>query len=84
MSDWSVEFLNARVVPIGLMLIMFSLGLTLMLRDFALVARNPKLVGAGFFTHLLLLPLLGLSIALLRMNVRKPCPPSSDERSTAR
>ena len=65
MSDWSVEFLNARVVPIGLMLIMFSLGLTLMLRDFALVARNPKLVGAGFFTHLLLLPLLGLSIALL-------------------
>jgi BASS family bile acid:Na+ symporter len=52
-------------VPIGLMLIMFSMGLTLTLRDFALVARNPKLVVAGFGTHLFLLPLLGLAIGWL-------------------
>jgi BASS family bile acid:Na+ symporter len=60
-----IEFLNATVVPIGLMLVMFSLGLTLAIRDFALVVRNPKLVGAGFGTHLFLLPLLGLSIGFL-------------------
>ncbi|HKR23947.1 MAG TPA: bile acid:sodium symporter family protein, partial [Allosphingosinicella sp.] len=53
------------VVPVGLMLIMFSLGLTLALRDFVLVVRSPLLVGAGFATHLLVLPLLGFSIGWL-------------------
>ncbi|MDQ8755942.1 bile acid:sodium symporter family protein [Sphingosinicella sp. LHD-64] len=65
MSEASVAFFNATLVPIGLMLIMFSMGLTLTLRDFALVARDPKLVAAGFGTHLFLLPLLGLAIGAL-------------------
>lgn len=65
MSDDWIAFFNTSLVPIGLMLIMFSMGLTLALRDFAMVARNARLVGAGFATHLLLLPLLGLSIGLL-------------------
>ena len=63
-QDW-IQFINTGVVPIGLMLIMFSLGLTLALKDFVLVARSPLLVGAGFATHLFVLPLLGLSIGLL-------------------
>jgi BASS family bile acid:Na+ symporter len=63
-QDW-IQFVNTAVVPIGLMLVMFSLGLTLTLRDFALVARRPLLVGAGFATHLLVLPLLGLVVGLL-------------------
>jgi bile acid:Na+ symporter, BASS family len=63
-NDW-VNFFNTSLVPLGLMLIMFSLGLTLALRDFGLVLRSSKLVGAGFFTHLVLLPLLGLGLALL-------------------
>jgi len=63
-QDW-IQFVNTAVVPIGLMLVMFSLGLTLALRDFALVARNPLLVGAGFATHLFVLPLLGLAIGIL-------------------
>jgi BASS family bile acid:Na+ symporter len=63
-QDW-IQLVNTALVPIGLMLIMFSLGLTLALRDFALVARNPILVGAGFATHLFVLPLLGLAIGLL-------------------
>jgi len=58
--EW-IAFVNTGVVPIGLMLIMFSIGLTLALKDFALVARRPLLVGAGFFAHLLVLPLLGLA-----------------------
>ncbi len=65
MSQEWVQFINTGVVPIGLMLIMFSLGLTLALKDFVLVARSPLLVGAGFATHLFVLPLLGLSIGFL-------------------
>jgi bile acid:Na+ symporter, BASS family len=65
MSQDSIQFVNTAVVPVGLMLVMFSLGLTLALRDFALVARNPLLVGAGFATHLLVLPLLGLAAGFL-------------------
>jgi bile acid:Na+ symporter, BASS family len=63
-QDW-IQFVNTAVVPVGLMLIMFSLGLTLALGDFVLVVRRPLLVGAGFATHLLVLPLLGLSIGWL-------------------
>jgi bile acid:Na+ symporter, BASS family len=59
-QDW-IQFVNTAIVPVGLMLVMFSLGLTLTLRDFVLVARSPLLVGAGFATHLLVLPLLGLA-----------------------
>ncbi|HYN45213.1 MAG TPA: bile acid:sodium symporter family protein [Allosphingosinicella sp.] len=63
-QDW-IQFINTGVVPIGLMLIMFSLGLTLALKDFVLVARSPLLVGAGFATHLFVLPLLGLAIGVV-------------------
>jgi bile acid:Na+ symporter, BASS family len=62
--DW-IQFINTTLVPVGLMLIMFSLGLTLALRDFALVARSPLLVGIGFGTHLFVLPVLGLAIGAL-------------------
>jgi BASS family bile acid:Na+ symporter len=65
MSEEWIQFINTGVVPVGLMLIMFSLGLTLALKDFALVARRPVIVGAGFATHLLVLPLLGLAIGIL-------------------
>lgn len=65
MSDDWIRFFNTAFVPIGLMLIMFSMGLTLAVRDFLAVAREPKTVGAGFATHLLVLPLLGLAIGSL-------------------
>ena len=65
MTQAWIQLVNTALVPIGLMLIMFSLGLTLALRDFALVVRNPILVGAGFTTHLFVLPLLGLAIGFL-------------------
>ncbi|HMG46588.1 MAG TPA: bile acid:sodium symporter family protein [Allosphingosinicella sp.] len=65
MSQAWIQLVNTALVPIGLMLIMFSLGLTLALRDFALVVRNPILVGAGFATHLFVLPVLGLAIGFL-------------------
>lgn len=65
MSDAMIAFVNTAVVPIGLMLIMFSMGLTLSIRDFAAIVREPKLVTAGFLTHLAILPLLGLGIGIL-------------------
>lgn len=65
MSDAAIDFVTNRVVPAGLMLVMFSMGLTLTLGDFGLVLRRPKLVGAGFFMHLLVLPLLAFLVGFL-------------------
>ena len=65
MSPASIAFVNTVFVPIGLMLIMFSLGLTLALRDFAMLARNARIVLAGLGGQLLLMPLLALGIGLL-------------------
>ena len=42
MTDAGIAFVNATVVPLGLMLIMFRMGLTLSLRDFGAVVREPK------------------------------------------
>lgn len=65
MSGGWIAFVNTVFVPVGLMLIMFSMGLTLALRDFAGALKNGRLVLAGTATHLLLLPLLGLAIGML-------------------
>ncbi|MBV9882865.1 MAG: bile acid:sodium symporter family protein [Sphingomonadaceae bacterium] len=65
MSDFWIDFVTNKVVPGGLMLVMFSMGLTLALRDFAMVLRAPKLVGAGFVTHLFVLPLLAFLVGLI-------------------
>jgi len=50
------------LVPVGLMLIMFSMGLTLQLRDFGLVLKSGRLVSAGLLGQLVALPLLALAI----------------------
>jgi BASS family bile acid:Na+ symporter len=65
MSEAGIDFVTNRIVPAGLMLVMFSIGLTLTLGDFATVARRPKLVGAGFVTHLFVLPALAFLVGLL-------------------
>jgi bile acid:Na+ symporter, BASS family len=65
MPPETVSFVNTVFVPIGLMLIMFSLGLTLALRDFRMVLTNAKLVFAGLGGQLLLMPLLALGIGML-------------------
>lgn len=60
-----IAFVNTMFVPMGLMLIMFSLGLTLAPRDFALVLGSPRLVAAGLGGQLVMMPLLGLAIGAL-------------------
>ena len=65
MNPEAIAFVNQVLVPCGLALIMFSLGLTLALRDFAGILTGGRAVVAGLATHLLVLPLLGLGIGLL-------------------
>ena len=65
MSDQAIAFVNTVLVPIGLMLIMFSMGLTLTLGHFGLVLRNARTVAAGLAGQLLLMPLLALAIGVL-------------------
>lgn len=64
MSNEAIAFFQ-MLVPVGLMLIMFSMGLTLQLRDFGLVLRSGRLVGAGLVGQLVALPLLALAIGAL-------------------
>jgi BASS family bile acid:Na+ symporter len=65
MSPEAIAFVNQALVPCGLMLIMFSMGLTLAPRDFAAILAGRRAVLAGLAIHLLVLPLLGLGIAAL-------------------
>jgi BASS family bile acid:Na+ symporter len=65
MSDAFVAFVNTVFVPVGLMLIMFSMGLTLALKDFALVLRGGRLLVTGFVGQMMLLPLLALGLGAL-------------------
>jgi BASS family bile acid:Na+ symporter len=65
MSDAMIAFINTTFVPVGLMLIMFSMGLTLRLGDFALVMKNGRAPIAGLAGQLLAMPLLGLLIGVV-------------------
>lgn len=65
MTPEFIAFVNTVWVPGGLMLIMFSMGLTLTLGHFALVLRKPVPVAAGLGGQLFLMPLLALAIGFL-------------------
>ena len=54
MSDHAVAVLNTIFVPAGLVLIMFSLGLTLVLSDFGRVLGSLRLVVVGLTGQLVL------------------------------
>lgn len=65
MSDAMIAFVNTAFVPVGLMLIMFSMGLTLKLGDFGMVLSNRKTVLTGLFGQLIIMPFLALAIGIL-------------------
>ena len=65
MSDAMIAFVNTAFVPVGLMLIMFSMGLTLRLADFGQVLADRKTVLTGLFGQLVIMPLLALAIGWL-------------------
>jgi BASS family bile acid:Na+ symporter len=60
-----VGFVNTVFVPAGLILIMFSMGLTLRLADFGQVLTNGRAVAGGLFGQLVLMPLLALAIGVI-------------------
>jgi quinoprotein glucose dehydrogenase len=56
--------LAGLITPL-LQIIMFGMGTSMSLRDFAGVARTPKGVVIGVFSHFLIMPLLGFTLASL-------------------
>ena len=54
-----------KIAPICLALIMLGLGLGLSLKDFTRVLRAPKDFFIGFFSQLLILPIVALGVALI-------------------
>jgi BASS family bile acid:Na+ symporter len=54
-----------KIAPICLVLIMLGLGLGLSLKDFTRVLRIPRDFFVGFFSQLLILPIVALGIALI-------------------
>lgn len=65
MSDELISIFNTQVIPLGLMAIMFSLGLSLQVADFARLLARPKSAGIGLCGQLILLPALAFALASL-------------------
>ena len=58
-----VTFVNAKVIPISIFLIMMGMGLSLVTDDFKRVLKYPKAVAIGLTNQLLFLPLVGFALA---------------------
>lgn len=65
MSSDLVSIFNTQVIPLALMAIMFSLGLSLSIADFKRLASRPKAALTGIAGQILLLPAIALALALL-------------------
>jgi BASS family bile acid:Na+ symporter len=59
-----MEIVN-KIAPICLALIMLGLGLGLSLKDFTRILRTPKDFFVGFFSQLVILPIVALCVALI-------------------
>ncbi|MDB2363244.1 bile acid:sodium symporter family protein [Candidatus Pelagibacter bacterium] len=60
-----------KIAPICLALIMLGLGLGLSIKDFVRILRVPKDFFVGFFSQLVILPIVALAIALI-LNLPAP------------
>jgi len=60
-----------KIAPIVLALIMLGLGLGLAIKDFTRVLKTPKDFLVGFFSQILILPLVALGVALI-LNLSTP------------
>ena len=60
-----------KIAPICLALIMLGLGLGLSIKDFTRILRVPKDFFVGFFSQLVILPIVALAIALI-LNLPAP------------
>ena len=60
-----------KIAPICLALIMLGLGLGLSVKDFTRILRTPKDFFVGFFSQLVILPIVALAVALI-LDLRAP------------
>lgn len=60
-----MQISDGYLLPIALWLVMFSIGTTLRLADFALVLRNRKALILGVLSMLVVVPGVGITLALL-------------------
>ena len=60
-----------KIAPICLALIMLGLGLGLSIKDFTRILRVPKDFFVGFFSQLVILPIVALGVALI-LDLRAP------------
>jgi len=60
-----------KIAPICLALIMLGLGLGLSVKDFTRILRTPKDFFVGFFSQLVILPIVALGVALI-LNLPTP------------
>ena len=60
-----------KIAPICLALIMLGLGLGLSFKDFTRVLKTPKDFFVGFFSQLVILPIVALCVALI-LNLSAP------------
>ncbi|MBY5958839.1 bile acid:sodium symporter family protein [Membranicola marinus] len=63
-----MDSISNLILAIGLMLVMWGMGLSLVVDDFKRVVRYPKAMVIGLVSQLVLLPLIGYALVLL-MNV---------------
>jgi bile acid:Na+ symporter, BASS family len=54
---------TTAILPLALALIMLGMGLSLKLEDFQRIKKYPKAVAVGLFSQIVLLPIIGLTIA---------------------
>lgn len=65
MTEELLTVINTRVIPAGLIAVMFSLGLTLAIDDFKRLLQQPKAAFAGLAGQLLILPVLAFALLAL-------------------
>ena len=63
--EWSIPMIIDIILPLSLVFIMFSLGLSLTLNDFKNVAQQPKVFAVGIINQMVLLPLVAFGIIIL-------------------
>ena len=54
-----------KIAPLALAFIMLGLGLGLSVKDFTRILRVPKDFFVGFFSQLIILPIVALGVALI-------------------
>lgn len=62
MTEEMLTVINTKVIPAGLIAVMFSLGLTLAISDFKRLLQQPKAAFAGLAGQLIIMPVLAFAL----------------------